>query len=135
MIFDPFQYCKVLEAQDLRMMVKSMMGAQAELSSHYFDACTNRGILIQLQNIIKHRLIEDEDYVGALKIVKRMRLIDPDEFRLLLDAGVLYARVEQTKAAIEALEDYIARVPKDRNWQDERYDAQLLLEELRGKLN
>lgn len=135
LIFDPFEDCKVLEAPDLRFLVKKTMGPHAELSAAYFEPASNRDILVRLQNNIKHRLVEAEDYAGALKIVERMRAIDPSEFRLLLDAGVLYARVEQTRAAIDALEDYIKKAPKDRSWDGERHDAQLLLDELRGRLN
>lgn len=135
LIFDPFRDCKILEAPDLRMLVKQAVGPQAELSSVYFNAASNREILIRLLNNIKHRKIENEDYEGALLVVERMRIIDPDEFRLLLDAGVLYARVEQTRAAIDALEDYIKKAPRDRGWDGDRRDAELLLGELKGRLN
>ena len=135
LIFDPFQDCKILEAADLRLMVKQALGDHAELSSSYFEAASNRGILIRLLNKIKYRKIQDEDYKGALSVVERMRGIDPEEFRLLLDAGVLYARVEHTRAAIDALEDYIRKVPKSRAWDGDRHDAELLLLQLKGKLN
>ncbi|MGB0719229.1 MAG: SirB1 family protein [Bdellovibrionales bacterium] len=135
LIFDPFENCKLLEASDLRLLVKRALGERAELSSHYFEPCSNRDILIRLQNNIKHRLIEDEDYAGALTVIERMRKIDPQEFRLLFDAGVLYARVEQTRAAIDALEAYLARVPNDPARFGDRHDALLLLAELKGRLN
>ncbi len=134
-IFDPFENCKILEAADLRLLVKRAVGERAELSASYFEPTPNRGILIRLLNNTKLRKIEDEDYQGALDVVERMRAIDPGEFRLLLDAGVLYARVDQTRAAIDALEDYIKHVPADRAWDGDRHDAQLLLIELKGRLN
>jgi len=134
-IFDVFDNCRVLEASDLRMLVKRVMGDRAELSTDYFEATSNRDILIRLQNNIKHRQIEIEDYAGALMCVQRMMKIAPDEYRLLLDAGVLFAKVEQTKAAIEALEAYIDAVPKAQVYNGEARDAELLLNELRGRLN
>ncbi len=135
LIFDPFQNCKILEAADIRFLVKKAIGARAELSSSYFNPASNREILIRLMNNIKHRKIQDEDYEGALESVEMMRKIDPQEFRLLLDAGVLYARVDQTRAAIDVLEDYIQKVPAGRTWDADRHDAQLLLMELKGRLN
>ncbi len=130
-IFDPFENCKILGAPDLRALIKKAHGPQAELSSEYYEPAGNRDILIRLQNNIKFRQIEIEDYAGALKTVEAMRLIDPKEFRLLLDAGVLYAKTDQTRAAIETLETYIGRAPHNRD----RQEAELLLLDLKASLN
>jgi regulator of sirC expression with transglutaminase-like and TPR domain len=130
LIFDPFNACRTLEAADLRAFVKAALGEGAELSARYFEPASNRAILVRLQNNIKYRLIAAEDYEGALKVVENMRLIDPAEFRLLLDAGVLYARTNRKPQAIAALEDYIKVAPYDQ----ERHDAALLLQKLRQEL-
>ncbi len=130
LIFDPFYDCKILEAPDLRDFIKQVQGKEAELSAHYFLPASNRDILMRLQNNIKYRQIESEDYAGALKTVEGMRYIDSAEYRLLLDAGVLYARTGQTISAIEALENYIKKAPKDRD----RHDAAILLQELKNSL-
>lgn len=129
-IFDPFYDCRVHEAPGLRDLIKQAKGKNAELSADYFLPASNRDILIRLQNNIKFRQIESEDYSGALQTVEGMRLIDPKEYRLLLDAGVLYARTGQTRAAIAALEDYIKTAPKSRD----RHEAALLLQELKNSL-
>ncbi len=134
-IFDPFDGGKILEASDIRFLVKKAIGERAELSAQFFEPANNRDILIRLQNNIKHRQIEDEDYEAALKTVQRMLKIDPNEYRLLLDCGVLYAKVEQNGAAIRVLEDYISRVPKAYIYKGETREAELLLAELRGRLN
>ena len=106
-------------------------GPNAELSATYYEPANNRTILVRLQNNIKLRRIEAEDYEGALRIVQAMRAIDPAEYRLLLDAGVLYARTNRLQNAIETLEDYIAKAPGDRD----RHEAALLLQNLRDSLN
>ncbi|MCC7305425.1 MAG: transglutaminase family protein [Alphaproteobacteria bacterium] len=129
-IFDPFYGCKILQASDMRGMIKRLRGAGAELSADYFAPASNRSILIRLQNNIKYRQIGDEDYAGALQTVEGMRFIDPNEFRLLLDAGVLYARTGHPEKAVAALEDYIKRAPNPRD----RHDAALLLQELQDQL-
>lgn len=135
LIFDPFEDCRVLGAPDLRLIVKRVLGDQAELSAEYSAALSNREILVRMQDALKHRFIEDEDYTAALRIVERMRKIAPDDFRLLLDAGVLYARAEQTGAAIDLLVAYLEKLPRGRVWDSARYDAQVMLDELRGRLN
>lgn len=131
LIFDPFYDCKIMEAHDLRNVLKQVRGDHAELSSAYFNATFNRDLLMRLQNNIKYRQIENEDYKGALRTVEGMRMIDRAEYRLLLDAGVLYARTGQTKSAIDVLEDYIKKAPKDRD----RHDAAMLLQELKNSLS
>lgn len=129
-IFDPFYDCRILDAPDLRDFVKQVRGPEAELSAAFFNPSGRRDTLIRLQNNIKHRQIESEDYEGALSTVTGMRLIAGDEYRLLLDAGVLYARTGQAKAAIDVLEDYIKKSPRDRD----RHDAALLLQDLKNSL-
>lgn len=131
LIFDPFHSGRILQAPDLRQIVKQTAGPQAELSAAYFEPATNRDILIRLQNNIKYRLIDAEDYEAALKIVDVMRLIAPEEYRLLLDAGVLSARTERPRAAIDFLEDYIRLAPADRD----RQEAAILLQQLKESLN
>ena len=130
-IFDPFGNCAVLQAPELRQLVKRTLGPQAELSVDYYNPADNRTILVRLQNNIKLRRIEAEDYEGALQTVEAMRALDPQEYRLLLDAGVLYARTNRLQNAIVTLEDYIAKAPGDRD----RQEAALLLDQLRDTLN
>jgi len=55
-----------------------------------------------------------------------MRLLMPEEYRLLLDAGVLFARTNNIEQAKACLNDYIERAPNDYD----RRDALLLLSEL-----
>ncbi len=131
LMFDPFDGCQIVEAQDLRIIVKRSLGEEAELSSEYYEAASNRDILMRLQNNIKFRQIEVEDYSGGLETVKLMQKIDPDEYRLLLDAGVLYARTDQPSAAIDSLVGYIEKAPNSRD----RMEAELLLQQLNDQLN
>lgn len=130
-IFDPFNRCAMLQAHELRQLVKRSMGPHAELSADYYHPANNRTILMRLQNNIKLRRIEAEDYEGALETVEAMRAVDPGEYRLLLDAGVLYARTNRLQNAIVTLEAYIEKAPGDRD----RQEAALLLDQLRDSLN
>ena len=124
LIFDPFTGG---QAPDLRDLVKRLMGPQAELSSSYYEVSAQREILIRLQNNIKLRQIEAGEYDSAVRTVEKMRLIDPDEWRLLLDAGVLYARLRKKEEAVQALEAYLARAPQGLAFRE----AALLLQELK----
>ena len=127
LIFDPFSGCEVMEAPALRQLIKRVRGPNAELLADYYKPCSNRETLLRLQNNIKLRLIEGEDYAAALQSVEWMRLMAPDDYRLLLDAGVLYAKTGQKAQATGALEKYITQVPDARD----RFDAERMLREIR----
>ncbi len=129
-IFDPFQGAVPVEAPQLRALLKNALGPNAELSSDYFEAATNREILTRLQNNIKLRQIEASDYKGALETIKAMRLVAPQEFRLLLDAGVLYSKTGQMEQAEESLMRYVDEVKNPQFKQD----ALLLLEQVRREM-
>jgi regulator of sirC expression with transglutaminase-like and TPR domain len=130
-IFDPSEACKILQASDLRAHVKKALGEDAELSADYYEPTGNRELLIRFQNVIKFHRIEMEDYEGALNIVQGLRIVDPREYRLLLDAGVLLARSNRPKEAIDALENYIEVAPD----REDREDAALLLQHIRESIS
>lgn len=130
LVFDPFDGCKLLGAPELRALLKKLMGENAELRNEFYEPSTNRDILFRLQNNIKLRQIEGEDYAGALAVVRRMKLIDPNEYRLNFDAGVLLARTGELENAMEALESYIECAPRSKD----RHDAALLLQQIKEQL-
>lgn len=111
LIFDPSSACKVLQAHDLRNIVKEALGDNAELSAHYLEGLDVRSCLVHLGNLIKSRRIEMGEYTAALDMIERMRSFSPQEYRLLLDAGVLYARIQKESEAIACLTEYIERAP------------------------
>lgn len=130
-MLDPYQECQILEAKDLRLILKKIVGNEAELSADYYIPCTNRDVLLRYQNNLKYRLIDHGQYPEALEIVKRMELIAPRDFRLALDKSVLYARLEQPMAAIEELLIYLDQVTDPHD----RADAEAFLYELQKSLN
>jgi regulator of sirC expression with transglutaminase-like and TPR domain len=130
LVFDPAQQCRLMAAHDLRALVKKTLGPHAEISVAYSQELSRREILIHLQNQIKLRYIEMGEYPKALSVVSQMRALDPQEYRLLLDAGVLYAKTNNAIAAVRALEDYIAQVPSGRD----RQEALALLHEIKSGL-
>ncbi len=126
LILDPFRQGAELTAADLRQLVKKMIGEQAELSHKYYTPVSNRELLLRLQNNLKTRLIEHEEYHQALQVIETMAAIAPDEVRTLFDKAVLYAKLGQIKQAAAALEEYIARIPDAR----EKQQARILLQQI-----
>ncbi len=131
LLFDPFHQCRLLNASDLREYLKTLIHAQAELSADYYKPASKRNLLIRLQNNIKLRQIEAEDYEAAVQTVEIMRKINPEEYRLLFDAGILYARIEKPLAAMRALENYIDMSVSE----DEKQEAFAILSQIKELLN
>lgn len=125
-ICDPYHQFRIMQAPDLRQLLKSTIGPDAELSATLYQEASNREILLRLQNNIKFRQIEREEYDEALNTVGLMRSFAPEEARLLLDESVLNARLGHIAAAIERVREYLNAVtdPKD------KYDAEVLLRTL-----
>ena len=127
-LIDPFLGGRQMEAADLRTALKKYSGENAELSHDYYDAIGNRELVVRMINHVKLRLVEASDYLGAADLVEHMRMFAPGELRLLLDAGVLQARIGNTGDAVTALERYIAETPD----YESRYDAEMLLEQIKA---
>lgn len=126
LIVDPFRDGREMTAPDLRQLLKTLVGPQAELSADYYIPVSAREILIRLQNNLKKRFIDHEDYVQAVLVAETIEALAPDDYRILFDKGVLYAKLGDKWQARTALESYIARAPSALD----RADAQAILRQL-----
>lgn len=126
LIIDPFRDGREMMAPDLRQLLKTLVGPQAELSADYYMPVSTREILIRLQNNLKKRFIDHEDYVQAVLVAETIEALAPDDYRILFDKGVLYAKLGDKWQARTALESYIARAPSALD----RADAQAILRQL-----
>lgn len=130
-LFDPFAGGDLVHAHDLRQALKRILGPKAELSATYYSAMSPRDIVVRLQNNLKIRLLEKGQEGEALRVVEATRLIAPNETRLCLDAGVLYARAGQKAKAQELLEVYLQTLHNPA----ERAEIIALLRSLHDSLN
>lgn len=126
-ILDPFKEGREMNAAELRSLLKSIAGKKAELSHNFYDCVNNREILLRLENNLKKRLIDSEDYGHAIVVAEAIEAFSPLEYRTYFDKGVLYAKLGQNQQAITALEAYIEKTPS----AEERQHAQLLLQQIK----
>lgn len=127
LILDPFRLGKEMNAAELRQLLKSIAGKGAELSHNFYDAVSSRDMLIRLENNLKKRLIESEEYAQAIIVVEAMEALAPDEYRTLFDKGVLYAKLGQNKQARTAIERYIEMTPSQKDKQQARMILQQII--------
>ncbi len=128
---DPFRGGRVVEAPDMREILKAIAGQAAELSHEYYQPLADHDIIMRLQNNLKTSFVEREEYEDALTVVEALRLFDPDEYRLLFDAAILKVKTGQMSAAREDVHAYLQAAPNPL----ERGHAEQLLYEIERSLN
>lgn len=130
-ILDPFDQGKIREVADLRELLKAMAGADAELTAAHYEPVANRAILLRLQNNIKLRLIQNGHIDRAVEVVETMLMFAPDQAALWREVGMLHVRLDNLRAAIAALEQFMQRAAGDAP----RHHVAALVQDLRAKLN
>jgi regulator of sirC expression with transglutaminase-like and TPR domain len=131
LILDPFHGGIARDAADLRALLKALGGAAAELQPTHYAPVSDRAVLLRLQNNIKLRLLQNRQQERALRIIEGMLLFAPDFAGLWREAGAINAGLGNYRAAIAALEGYLARESDDAA----RHGAAALLQSYRQRLN
>ena len=131
LILDPFHGGRICEAADLRDLLKAMAGQEVELAPDHYAPVSDRDVLLRLQNNLKSRLLQAGRHERALGVIETMLLLAPDNVELWQEAGLLHARQGNIRAAMNALQEFIARSPDG----TARHQAAAALQQLKAKLN
>lgn len=131
LILDPFHGGRALDTGELRALLKSVMGPDAELTPAHYAPLGNRDILLRLQNNIKQRQIQAGQIEAAVATLEGMLAFAPAKAELWRESGLLRARLGQVRAALGALE----RFTELESGHHERYRIAALMQELKSKLN
>lgn len=107
-IVDPFNGGRIRSAAELRELIKTMEGDEAELRREHCQPAGNKQMLLRLQNNIKLRLLRDDKLAEAVEVVGHMLLVAPDDPGLWHEAGVLHGRIGNLRAAVAALDKLAA---------------------------
>ena len=130
-ILDPFNGGRVREPAELRELVKTAAGERLELLPEHYAEVGDRDVLVRLQNNIKTRLIQAGELVRAAAVLDQMLLFAPQHVTLHAEIGVLQAKLGNLRAAVSALEAFLAAGASE----TERRQAADLIQALRGQIN
>jgi regulator of sirC expression with transglutaminase-like and TPR domain len=130
-IIDPFHQGRICDAGELRTLIKTVQGADAELMPRHYIRVTDREILLRLQNNVKLRLMQLDRFEDAARTVATMLLFAPGALALWREAGLLNARAGNLGEAICALEAYLERETRE----TARQEVATYLQRLRRRLN
>lgn len=130
-IIDPFWGGRPCDASGLRDLLKMAAGLGAELEPAHYAVQSNRDVLLRLQTAIKMRYLRHAELGPALQTVETMLLFAPDQVALWREAGLMHLRQGNLRAAIAALEQYVARAPNSAT----RHRTCVLLQDLKARLS
>jgi regulator of sirC expression with transglutaminase-like and TPR domain len=133
-VVDPFNDGIVRDAADLREFTKKVLGPNAQPNPSYYDPVSDRQVLLRLENNIRLRLVQREDWAGAMRVVDRMQAIAPDQPVLQYEAGQINVRLDKRRAAIANFERFLL-LDDGQVDAEMRQHATALLQELRRGLN
>jgi regulator of sirC expression with transglutaminase-like and TPR domain len=103
-ILDPFEGGTQVDLPRLQLMLKTALGADAELQPEYYASMTNRGVLLRLQNNIKKRVLDAGDPQRGALVVDGMLAIAPELPDLWREAAELRAEIGELRSALMALD-------------------------------
>jgi regulator of sirC expression with transglutaminase-like and TPR domain len=130
-VIDMFGGGKLVNARELRALLKRLAGPKAELTPELLTPMTTRAVLLRLQNNVKARRLRGGDVAGALACTETMLCIAPEEPGLWREAAAMHERLDQVTAALRCLTRFLDLVPPG-----EAADrARAAIEQLRGRLN
>jgi regulator of sirC expression with transglutaminase-like and TPR domain len=135
-VLDPFHEGAVREAGQMRELLKGSLGPDAELRPDFFDAVSDRDVLLRLENNIRTRMMKNQDAEGATDALERMLAIAPERADLLYERGMMAAAGDgPPRRGIEALERLLALGPDAGAPESMRRRAAEALQDLRRRLN
>jgi regulator of sirC expression with transglutaminase-like and TPR domain len=129
-ILDPFEGGMQVDLARLQLMLKTALGADAELQPEYYASMTNRGVLLRLQNNIKKRVLDSGDKHRGALVVEGMLTIAPELPDLWREAAELRAEIGEMRAALQAL-DRLLLLADD----SQRSDAMALRRTIATRIN
>nr|WP_175581148.1 transglutaminase-like domain-containing protein [Thalassospira sp. HF15] len=129
-MIDPFHGAISLGPAELRELLKSFSGLDAELAPQHYRPSSDIDILLRLQNNIKVRALRAGELELATRVVEHSLLIAPEHEGLWHQLGALYARLDQDHMALGAFEQFVKRC------EDPLHRARIeaVIEELRDRL-
>jgi regulator of sirC expression with transglutaminase-like and TPR domain len=131
LILDPFHGGRICGAAELRELLKVTAGQDSELSPEHYAPVSDLDVLLRLQNNLKARLIQAQQYERAIGVIETMQMLAPELAEPWLEVGILQTRLGNMRAATAAFEQFVLRAPDGLA----RHQAAAMLQQLRSKLN
>jgi len=130
-ILDPFHSGRIVDAPELRDLLKLLEGQASELSAAHYQPANNRSILVRLLNNVKTRQLDKGHIEAALEALLNMQILAPENVNLWREGGLMYLRLGRLEDALHSLDLYITRAPEG----PDRRRIDLVVQELKERIH
>ena len=110
-VLDVFDGGLPLEARDLRTLLKRVGGPEVELKPGVLQPMSARRVLLRLQENVRVRRLQVDDYAGALTCTESMLAIAPDVAPLWREAAMMNERLDHIGSALKCYGRFLDLVP------------------------
>jgi regulator of sirC expression with transglutaminase-like and TPR domain len=111
-LFDPFHGGRVLTVEECERLIQRVTKAPFEATPEAFHALPLGSILVRMLSNLKGVYLRDGDFVRAVRVIRRITQLVPDDLMQQRDLGVALLNAGQPGGAIDLLNAYLAAVPK-----------------------
>jgi regulator of sirC expression with transglutaminase-like and TPR domain len=111
--FDPFHGGRVLTPSDCEQLVQRVTGAPFRAEPANLQALPLASIVLRMLSNLKAIYLNAEDFPRAVRVLERLRQLQPSEPAHRRDLGSCLVRARQPGRAIDHLEAYLAALPQD----------------------
>ena len=110
-LFDPFHGGKILSPADCERLVEQAAGLAFEATRESLQAAPLGFVAVRLLTNLKGVYLRSEDYPRAIRVMERLRQLQPDDALQRRDLGAALVRAERPGRAIDHLTAYLEAGP------------------------
>jgi regulator of sirC expression with transglutaminase-like and TPR domain len=110
-IFDPFHGGRLLTAENCEQLVEQVTGAPFQATAETLGGLDLRAIVVRMLSNLKGIYLRGEDFARAIRVIERIRQLDPKDPSQERDLGISLLRAGQVGKGVDYLAAYLASAP------------------------
>ena len=114
-LIDPFERGVIVETADCERMLESASGGKNRIEPWMLTPSTPRAMVARVLTNLKHAYTLQKDFVGAVKAIDRLLVVEPQRLLERRDRGLLYGELGLERSAITDLQAYLEAAPRGRD--------------------
>jgi regulator of sirC expression with transglutaminase-like and TPR domain len=109
LLLDPYRHAMSVHEEDCRHMLIESTRGEVEFSPELTQSVDKHQMIVRLLHNLKAAYVRRGDDAGALGVVERLMLVQPDDLAQVRDHGLLQYRLQRFAPALESLLRYLER--------------------------
>jgi regulator of sirC expression with transglutaminase-like and TPR domain len=109
---DPFHAGALLDRAGCERQIARVLGREIPLDDHQFAPCSRSVVVSRMLRNLKAIYLQNDDYVAAVPVQRRLAALNADEPQEQRDLGMLCLQVDRPAEAIAPLQAYLDSSPE-----------------------